>query len=351
MRYSATLSSLATSLLALLVITATATAAAEPSPTEADREQARSLLEEGIQAIRAGEYHTAQRALSRALELLPTYDIAIALGQAELKLGRHVDAARHFQFALNQFPSSESRKLKQSVVEYLGRAKEHVATLQITTLPQGAHANILIDGKPVQHTTGAPQFLEPGSHVIEASLDGDAAGPQTVVVGAGEERTITLELKPRVAAAEQPSAEPPTSPEFDGVTAVPGPSEPSKSLIPVYVGAGITAVGLGTWIGFGVAAGNAKQDARELRNDLGPDGCSTPNSSPERCQQASDTLDRQQRYATLGNVGLGVTFVGGIATLGYLFLWPNRSEKPPTGFMPRLVVGEHASFLELSGGF
>lgn len=349
MRYSATiLSSLTASLVVFLMSTAPAIAA-EPSPTEADRDQARELLAEGIQAIQAGEYDTAQRVLSQALELFPTYDIAISLGQAELKLGHYVDAARHFQFALNQFPPSESRKLKKSVEEHLGRAKQHVATLQITTLPRDA--SVLINGKPVPHTPGAPQFVEPGSHILEARLDRDAAGPQTLMVTAGEERAITLELKPRATIPEPPAAEPPGPPETDAITPPSKRSEPSKSPIPLYVGAGITAVGLGTWIGFGVAAGDAKQDARELRNDLGPDGCSTPGSSHQHCQQASDTLHRQRRYATIANVGLGMTVVGSIATLGYLFLWPDGTEEVPTGVLPQLVVGQHESFLELSGAF
>jgi tetratricopeptide (TPR) repeat protein len=344
--------SLATSFVALLVtITTTVATAAEPVPTEADREQARGLLDEGLRAIRAGEYDVAQQALSRALELLPTYDIAISLGQAELKLGRYVDAARHFQFALNQFPPSESRKLKQSVVEHFEQAQQHIATLLITTIPQGA--NILIDGKPVEQNAGSPLFVEPGERVLEARLDSDAAEPQTIRVGAGEKHEITLELKPQASAAPTPLhdeglATPPHGGESSETSKN---SESSKSLVPVYVGVGITAVGLGTWMGFGLAAGNAKKDAREFRDSLGADGCSTQDSSAIECRQARDALDRQRRNAKLSRVGLGVTVVGGIATLAYLFLWPDDAEAPLAGVLPHLVIGRHESIVEVSGEF
>ena len=325
--------------------------AAEPAATDADREQARELLARGTEAIRNGDYEAARRSLARALGLFASYDIAIALGQAELKGNRYVEAARHLEYALNQFPPSESRTLKQKVEEYLNLAKQHVATLQINVVPPGAA--VLIDGAAVPTDTGPTQFVAPGAHVIEAKSDSGFAEPQTVEVSAGEERTINLEVKTRATPTEPTAttATPEPLPLEPETTPPPAePQDPLKSLVPVYVGAGLTAVGLGTWIGFGLAAGDAADEARELRDVLGSDGCSTNREPASQCQQARDTLDRQRRNATVSNAGLGLSIVGGVATLGYLFLWPDP--EPVSAYvMPRVVVGKQSTIVELSGEF
>ncbi len=61
-------------------------------PARADDDKPADLVKQGLDAYKAGDYETAITALSKALELEPSFDTEFALAQAQ-RLGGHCDAA------------------------------------------------------------------------------------------------------------------------------------------------------------------------------------------------------------------------------------------------------------------
>src|SRR4029078_1788111 len=80
----------------------------EPDSQTVDRAHARELLQQGIAAIESGSFESARQTLLEAWKLQRSYDVAGALGQAELELKRNRDAAEHLDYSIRDFPPSES---------------------------------------------------------------------------------------------------------------------------------------------------------------------------------------------------------------------------------------------------
>src|SRR5258706_5056331 len=79
--------------LAFAQLLAAAPSFADP-PNEAVK-MARRRFQEGVAAVDAGNYEAARVAFQQAYALKPHPSVLRNLGQAELKTGRYVEAARH----------------------------------------------------------------------------------------------------------------------------------------------------------------------------------------------------------------------------------------------------------------
>lgn len=322
------------------------------SQTEADSERARELFGQAVTAIDAKDFQKARQLLTEALALMESFDIAGALGQAELELGLYRDAAQHFRYSLRQFPPSESRKLKQKVEEGLAEAQRYVGTLEVEATPAGAE--ILVDGTAVgKAPLDTELFVSPGLHTLEARWEGGDHAVQSIEAFAGRGHKVRLEP-----AASEPS--PPAAPVASGSSTPEANGNPpmdspppanGKSWVPVYVGAGVTAAGLATWIGFHVAAENAQDDADAFNEELAPDGCTTGTADADACRESQDAYDRQRRNRTISRVGAGVTVVGALATVAYVVFWPTSAPSSTARVQPTIAVDPTGGSFYLGGSF
>jgi len=89
---------------------ATAAAQTKASAADGDETRVRSLYRKAAAAFGAGKYEDAQVLLLEAWHLRRSYDVAAALGQAELELKRYRDAAEHLQYAVKNFAPVKSEK-------------------------------------------------------------------------------------------------------------------------------------------------------------------------------------------------------------------------------------------------
>src|SRR5438552_6734139 len=64
-------------------------------PPSEDVKMARKRFQEGVAAVDAGNYEAARVAFQQAYALKPHPSVLRNLGQAELKTGRYLEAARH----------------------------------------------------------------------------------------------------------------------------------------------------------------------------------------------------------------------------------------------------------------
>jgi hypothetical protein len=324
------------------------------APTDATT--SRSEYRAALKAIDQKDWATAQKILLGLWRQAHTYDVAASLGQIEYYRKNYAASARYIAYALANLPPKEGQATADRLKTALEELKPHVGTAQISV--NEPSAEIRINGEQIGVSPlAADVFLDPGPAEIEARLGADRVAIQTVTVNAGGAYQVILTIPPETLpptpVAPLPVAEPVSPP-------APAPQEPtqqhpsSKSMVPVYIGAGITTVGLGMAIGFGIAAKNAEDEANGYKSSLGTDGCASGTASASDCKAASDAYDRQRRAATLTQVGLGVSIAGAVATLAYVILWPSGAKKDSAlSNVPRptVAVDRSSGALVVTGQF
>src|SRR5690349_19131173 len=115
----------------------TSAAQAEPGPMphigEAERDQARHLYDEAIQYGKRGEYRKAKASLSAAWALLKSWEIAVNLGSAEIRLGQYRAAAEHLAWGIRDGATKEGENygpvLKAKTL--LTEAAAHIGQLKL----------------------------------------------------------------------------------------------------------------------------------------------------------------------------------------------------------------------------
>ena len=304
----------------LMIVTTTArgrvpgTALAAPPGAKGDAvtDKARELHKEGDALYEKGDFARARAAYLGAWLLKKHWQIALNLGDVEVRLGLYRDAAEHLAFYLRESakeepPPPEARKLYD-------QARASVGTLEITSSAAGAE--IAVDGKVVGVTPLAdPVFVEPGEHTVEVRQAADFV-TKVLTVKRGE--TGSFVMNPGAKAAELEPRPPDCQRQEE---------PPRRSLIPVYAGAGATAVALGTGVVLMLLSNGASGDVDVQMGSILQDGgqCIEPPSGfAKRCAELHET---GRGPATLGD-GARVAYLASgalaVATV-VVALWP----RPP----------------------
>jgi hypothetical protein len=318
--------------LLLLLLTRAGPLRAEPASSAASVvERADQLFREGTSAFEAERYSDAYGALRSAWDLAPSYRHAAGLGQVELHLGQYRDAAEHLAYCLRNFPETGDAVARSHVQEGLEQAREHVAALRVRVDPEGAE--IAIDGVSVGH---APLeglvFVNPGSHVVQASAEGRTAATATVEAPVRVTRDVSLSLAeaPRDNTSASPNAaSAPASAAHPATVRSTGLSQTAWTLI---VGGALTAAAVGTAVLFEVKGTSADRDVEDLRREIGSGGdCRAPSSQQaplcSGLADAADARNRDDRIAMIAAIGAGVI---GAATVGTVVLLQTRSSSRRT---------------------
>jgi len=248
-----------------------------------------------------------------------TYDVAASLAQVEHALGDDVAAAHYLTFAVSHLAPKERPETLDRYRAALAELEAAIGRLEVNV--SEASAVISVDGKRVGLSPlTAPVFVEPGEHVVEASI-GDRVASSRVLATQGSSSVVLLTLaapspdQPRASAAPraslpETSSEPPENARWE------------RSPIPLYVGGAVAVIGAGMAVGFGLAANADEEKADALRARLGPAGCSTGTATRSACDAADRAQDVQRRHAMLSTIGIGVAAAGVVATVGYWLFWP-----------------------------
>lgn len=327
-------------LCACLIAAAPAAGAQPAAPSSADQEEetAQQLLKQGRKDYARGRTQKAYEAFRAAWDLRKTEGIGCNLGQAELALKKHRDAAEHLQWCLAQLPDPKPAQGLKDLAE----AKSHVVTLQLETTPAGA--TVQIDGVPLGTTPLAqPLFLEVGTHKLELFREGHQPVVEQLEGAAGSLIIKRAQLRPLPArtAPIQPPAPTPAKPEAPGPQPEPEPS--NTKLIVVIGGAALT---LGAVVAGAVYRFDARSEA-ETRDRLQADVGDCFNSTSAGCQRLAQAQDD---YASLSNTSTAFFGVGGglaLLTLGAYLFWP----APEPAQHARIGVGFTANRLLIQGEF
>ena len=305
--------------LALAQPTASKKSNALTSPTSElqAHEQAAQFMKEGQRLFKQNRFDDAVDALTQAFALMRTYDIAVALGDAEAKLGWPTFAASHLRYALNHFPINASRAERDAIQKRFEKARAQVGALTLRVNIAGA--NLFLNGVAVGTSPiDTEVFVDPGELSVEAKLADHEPQRKSLFVLAGGAETVEMnlvKLKPKV---EPEETKMPIEP-------------PKRNMIPAYVMGAGALLSFGFAIGF-EAAGNNKADRTaelvRLIGDAKAQGepqakCDGPSPTHPLCSEYAKARADALRYA---NTSLGLSIAGALLGAGaFLYwLWPEE---------------------------
>jgi tetratricopeptide (TPR) repeat protein len=318
-------------------------------------------FKQGRDAVQKKEWSRARELLAKAWALKKSFDTAALLGQAEMKLDQHRDAAEHLDYALRNFPNQEpTPDARKRIEEAAKAARSKVFALTVTTNIDAAELSV--DGAPIGRAPlGAELFLDAGKHVVAAKLEGYDVAQREIDAKAGASASVRLEL----AKLAGPAAASDVSTEASNGTrpgATGGPKDATaasvsphkKSAIPIYAAGAIALVGLGSALYFELSRNANAKDADELSGRVDPKGCGSGTATPQECADLHDKNTSANRASNLRDISLLGAGVAVAAGVGY-FLWPTSQRSTARAGSRALVATPriaptHAG-LSLSGTF
>ncbi len=180
-------------LAALLCASALRPASAAEDPRLAG---ARTLLNEGLARLDAGDYAAAHDRFRRAYETYPSPKILLNLGETARVLGRDVEAAQAYDTFLSQASS-----MPEMTAERVGMARDglsavlrKVGRIRLELSPSDAAVKVGSRAvEPGRHR--GLIYVAPGSHKVTAAAVGHLAKSSAVNVRAGAEIRVAMELE------------------------------------------------------------------------------------------------------------------------------------------------------------
>lgn len=189
---------------------------------EAAKREARRRLKAGDRALLRGDryasrpgredrataqYERALAAYRAAYEAYPQPQIYFAIGNAEEKLGRYIDAHRHYKRLLEE-ASSASEELRAAVDERIQVALENLSVIYVKIQPEGAR--VFVDEEEIGVSPLVePLILEPGPHRISVRKDGYTPNALEIETKRGDKLEESIELVEIPEVEELEAAPPP----------------------------------------------------------------------------------------------------------------------------------------------
>lgn len=309
-------------LILLLLLTCTARVATAQAGESDSR---RAAYREGYAAVQAKNWPEAYAIFERLWREAPTYDVALHLGHAEYNLGKKREAAEHLAFGVAHLPPGEAKEVAEGGKRALTRVKEELCT--VTLIVDRSGAAVRVDGESKGTTpVDVELFVDPGAHVIEATLAGYQTASEKFEALKGEHRNVVLKLDPL-----PPGAAGAAGGSTAGSAAAADDQQGSSTgrTVALLTGAGVTLVAGVTTLVFGLkgsSAANRADDARAEANGYGPNACGSPMAAPPGvCASIKDAEDDRVAANRGANISLAVTGVAAVATATMFFVWPRKT--------------------------
>jgi hypothetical protein len=347
--------------------------AATPSFAEPSAEaikMARKRFQEGVAAVDAGNYETARVAFQQAYALKPHPSVLRNLGQAELKTGRHLEAARHLSTFVRETAYGTGPE-RESAARSLAQAEAEVGKIVVEVDVPGAE--ITVDGERAGRSPIVdPFYAERGDRIIRIQKDGYETYEKVQPILAG--RTTQLKISLEVARVATPAASVSgiarslqTPPSATAGAASDGIGPPPAGLVPESdskIGArsvalvttgGLALISAGVWLGFGVKGAQLQSQADELREKVEsahPDrlpGTECGGGEPP-CDELRDVNDKRATANTFAWVGGIATGISAGAFGAALLLWPKSKNADTRAELVPALSGNRAG-VELRGAF
>jgi hypothetical protein len=190
-------------------------------PSAADRATARTLAQEGQQALDAKKFSAAADKFTRADALVHAPTLLLGLARAQLGLGKLVESQESYNRIIREgvaqgAPRSWSKALEDATKEVDG-ITARLPWVTITVLGP-TNPEVVIDSTPVPSAAlGVKRPVNPGSHTVRASAEGFQPAEKTMNFAEGQSVSVNLELEqapadaaPAAAATPAPETPPPS---------------------------------------------------------------------------------------------------------------------------------------------
>ncbi|MBI4699910.1 MAG: PEGA domain-containing protein [Deltaproteobacteria bacterium] len=234
--------------------------AAASQPSAADRETARSLMNQGASRYAQRDYWGALEAFKAADVMVRTPTTGLEVGRAQAVLGRLLDA-RDTLVRVHNLPVAPNEPAvfvaaRKDAAELAAQLAERIPSLsvQVVGVPDGIQTQVKIDEALLAPAVAKlPRKLDPGKHTVTVNPPGFAEAKQVVALKEREQQRVTIELRPERLAPRPtpiPVARPAPAPAQPPAVSF-GPKQPEK-LEPESTG--ISALSPLVWVGFGVGA-------------------------------------------------------------------------------------------------
>ncbi len=240
----------------MLVLAPRLAFATPPSPQ--DLATARELFKVGMDAYDRGDATAAVDKLAAAWTLAPTPLIGLGLAHAYEKNNKLVEA-REIVLAIHRLEvatgetvnSARARDEADKLEPTLARRIGHVHVI-VNKAPDGATASIDGSSAPLA-SLAVDRPVNPGQHTIDLMVSGRVRASQSVTVGEGDRKEITLEAPAEPPVHEDVVVTPPITHEKTPAPLAPVVVQSSASPLPL-IGAITLGVGVGAGAIFGALA-------------------------------------------------------------------------------------------------
>jgi hypothetical protein len=356
-------------ILALAVLGAPSVASAQPAPTPEEVQQAQVRWNEGKAYFDAGNFEAARVAFKQAYTVFPHAAFLQNLGEAELRTGRPVEAARHFT-AFLRAGNTGSPAQRELAKKSLAKASEKLGSIVITTNVDDAEIRVddeLVGRSPLGSMAW---YVEPGRHVVTARRDGYLDGTERIDVPIGAPRSVFVRVQRLVGGTSEPPSEdakpaparppaPAQPPKADPAppptsTAIPEPRRtgiPARTIV-LLTGTGLTIASAAVGTVFTLRTNAADRRIDDWQSRI-PDGmsstyCETPNAMNQAlCASLQNDLEQQRSDRRIRDIAFISAGMFGVATLATVFLWRPR----PSNVALTPVLRPDAPGFILSGQF
>ncbi len=231
---------------ATLAITAASLASAplaHADPSAADKETARSLMNEGRTDRDKGDLKGAVKAFAAADALMHVPTTGLELARAQVAVGQLLEG-RDTALRVTRIPEKPNepapfkaaRDAAASLNEELAGRIPSV-TIVVKNVPDGATPTVDIDGASVPaEVLGQPRKVDPGHHVVTAKA-GSAEGKQELDIAEKETKDVSIELP-----APTPDSE--TKPAETSASDQAPPSSGGGNKLLIWGGFGLAGAGV-----------------------------------------------------------------------------------------------------------
>jgi len=332
---------------------ASSTTATVP-PREVTERRLKELIRTGFAEYKKGNYEAAREAYAEAWEIRELSEVAAALADLEMRLGRYSEAAPHWEFYLKSDPPDKDDALAQ-----LAECRKRVSKVSITV--QG-DAELSVDGYPIPGTerrgglTLAQVWLRPGAHLVEAR----AVSPERrskvvdVQVALGRDQDVPIDLHAPVVAAKPSPARPAKQASRHHVRIADSAGVEPRTIVAIS-GATLTLIGagVGAWL-------RSKADSADNQRQQMVDKFRTENPGilcgvPDQAAICVDILAKAKEHDRNANLATGI-FIGagvvGVATIATYLLWPvSEDATVEKAFTVAPFVGLGAQGVRVAGAF
>ncbi len=157
--------------------------------------KAKVLFIEGVEHFKEGQHAQALEKFEQSYALRPHWRLHLNIGLCFMELSMFTKAKASFDAFVTGGKDEIKGSERKQVEAELEKLKKIIAVLEIRIATAGAVVEL--DGKNVvEAAVAGPIDVDPGSHVIKASLEGFEPYREEFLLSKAEKRTIEIDLVP-----------------------------------------------------------------------------------------------------------------------------------------------------------